>query len=65
MSDHPGGVNLIVLASGVDAFDSDTAKTMLIKYHIGTLERDTAKKTTTIHENVTSTQEDIFLRQKK
>jgi nitrate reductase (NAD(P)H) len=69
--DHPGGGNSIVLASGTDASDdfmaihSDTAKTMLIKYHIGVLETNSNKKNSTIDETSTHTQRDFFIRQKQ
>ena len=71
LKDHPGGVDSIVLASGMDASDdfmaihSDNAKAMLIKYHIGILETNTIKSNAMMNETCTNTQRDIFLSQKQ
>ncbi|CAF1069859.1 unnamed protein product [Adineta steineri] len=71
LRDHPGGVDSIVLASGMDASDdfmtihSDHAKSMLIKYHIGILKTNTTKKNALIEETNQDTQRDIFLTQKR
>ncbi|CAF3995405.1 unnamed protein product, partial [Adineta steineri] len=71
LKDHPGGIDAIVLASGIDASDdfmaihSDHAKDMLVKYHIGILKTNTTTKDALIDETNTNTQRDIFLNQKQ
>ncbi|CAF0881394.1 unnamed protein product [Adineta steineri] len=71
LKDHPGGVDSIVLASGMDATDdfmtihSDHAKSMLIKYQIGILKTNTTKKNNQIDEINANTQRDIFLSHKQ
>ncbi|CAF4272977.1 unnamed protein product, partial [Adineta steineri] len=73
LKDHPGGIDAIVLASGMDASDnfmaihSDHAKGILIKYHIGILKTNTTTKDALIDKTNTNTntQRDIFLDQKQ
>ncbi|CAF1013340.1 unnamed protein product [Adineta steineri] len=71
LKDHPGGIDAIVLASGMDASDdfmaihSDHAKGMLIKYHIGILKTNTTTKDALLDETNTNTQRDIFFNQKQ
>ncbi|CAF3009214.1 unnamed protein product [Rotaria sp. Silwood2] len=69
LKDHPGGSESIILASGADASDdfiaihSNTAKAMLVKYHIGILKINPSKKTV-IDETYPDSEQDIFLNQK-
>lgn len=73
MKDHPGGAQSIISAAGMDTSDefmaihSETAKSMMPGYHIGTLD-DTARKTLseaeTIPANATSAKEAVFLQPK-
>jgi nitrate reductase (NAD(P)H) len=71
LSEHPGGIDSIVLASGTDASDdfmavhSDNTKATLVKYHIGILEKNSTNKNAIINEATVDTQRDIFLRQKQ
>ncbi|CAF1404880.1 unnamed protein product [Rotaria sordida] len=70
LKDHPGGSESIILASGADASDdfiaihSDTAKAMLVKYHIGILKINPSKKTI-IDEADADPKQDIFIDQKR
>ncbi|KAL9582540.1 MAG: hypothetical protein Q9212_003235 [Teloschistes hypoglaucus] len=73
MKDHPGGAQSIISAAGMDSSDefmaihSETAKSMMPGFHIGTLD-DAARKTLseaeTIPTNATSAKEPVFLQPK-
>jgi nitrate reductase (NAD(P)H) len=67
LKEHPGGRDAIILASGDDASEdflaihSNTAKSILKKYHIGILESSNTKKTNFPDEKY----RDIFLNRKQ
>lgn len=71
LSEHPGGRDSIVLASGMDATDdfmaihSDRAKAMLAKYHIGVLQATATDKDKPADQtNTDGQQRDVFLQQR-
>lgn len=73
MKEHPGGAQSIISAAGMDTSDefmaihSETAKSMMPGYHIGTLDeaaRKTLSEPETIATNATGAKEAVFLQAK-
>ncbi|KAL8642327.1 MAG: hypothetical protein Q9228_000979 [Teloschistes exilis] len=73
MKEHPGGAQSIISAAGMDTSDefmaihSETAKSMMPGYHIGTLDeaaRKTLSEPETIAANATGAKEAVFLQAK-
>jgi len=71
LKEHPGGGDSIVLASGADASDdfmaihSDTAKAMLINYHIGILQLTHPNNKKIINEINSDNKREVFLNPKQ